>query len=416
MRGSVLVGCALVFMACGSDPKPKKVKKPKADDAEETEKPETEADREKKRRQLAAAIVPEDSSCLPTKLKDENAPRLELMASGPEAIVCAVDTDTDRLLGPVGCWKVNLPAGDLTYKEMSLLPSRGFAVRLDERCARGYCIPKGAKIDGETAFIAKNTDGSKVAVLVGDDVHLFDAEEQEHESSFSIRGDKGVTNDPTALHFVRDTIIVEGADAGPYAAVWVFKEDGTKVGPVMSLGGKEEKPLSTHRGSFSILDKDRIAVSEKGMETLTTYQIDNGARAKLVRKLPKTPCKAAELDAYWHDGDKVSDKCKESMTKASGHLMGATVVAGGKSLLVLLRGERLGELGVLDSKTLAEKSVIKLPWCEAGEEKGDKKAESEDDDEADEKAKAKDKDAPKAKKPARKAKDSDSSDPEEGGE
>src|SRR5690606_22188993 len=121
-----------------------------------------------------------------------------------------------------------------------------------------------------------------------------------------------------------------------------------------SLGGREEKPISTYKGSVSILDDNRIGVSERGMSTLTTYQVANGARAKLVRKVGKPKCKAAEVEAFWIDGDKVSDKCKESMSKLSGHLIGATAVAGAKNFLVMLRGERLGDLAVLDAKTLAE--------------------------------------------------------------
>jgi len=30
-----------------------------------------------------------------------------------------------------------------------------------------------------------------------------------------------------------------------------------------------------------------------------------------------------------------------------------------------LRGPRLGELAVIDAKTLAEKKSIKMPWCDA---------------------------------------------------
>jgi hypothetical protein len=139
------------------------------------------------------------------------------------------------------------------------------------------------------------------------------------------------------------------------------------VGPLTNIGaGKEEKPLSSYHGSFSILDKTRVGLSERGMETLNTYEIDTGKRAKLVRKVPKPVCKPDELDAYWHDGDKVTDKCKDAMNKSYDHLKGATAVLGSKSFLVVLRGERLGELGVLDAKTLAEKKAIKLPWCDAG--------------------------------------------------
>jgi hypothetical protein len=140
----------------------------------------------------------------------------------------------------------------------------------------------------------------------------------------------------------------------------------------MALGGKDEKPVSTYKGSISVLDENRIGVSEHGMETLTVYEIDTGKRSKLVRKEKKPACKAAELDAYWHDGDKVSDKCKGSIEALSGHLIGATAVAGAKNFLVLLRGDRLGELGVLDAKTLAEKKAIKVQWCgEGGDAKSD---------------------------------------------
>ena len=69
---------------------------------------ETEADREKKRHAEAIAIVPEGSKCLPTALKDDGAPRARARRVGTDAVVCAVDQDKSRLLGPVGCWKVDL--------------------------------------------------------------------------------------------------------------------------------------------------------------------------------------------------------------------------------------------------------------------------------------------------------------------
>ena len=89
--------------------------------------------------------------------------------------------------------------------------------------------------------------------------------------------------------------------------------------------------------------------------------------------------------------------------KASGHLMGANAVMGSKSMLVLLRGDRLGEFAVLDARTLAEKKSIKMPWCDAAG--GDAKS-------TDAKGDAKeDKKAAPAKSAAKKT-----SDPEEGGQ
>ena len=405
----------LALAACGGGGKKAPVKPEKTEVKAPPPPPETEADREAKRHAAAIAIVPEGSKCLPTALKDEGAPDLQLAAVGTDAVVCAVDKDKSRLLGLVGCWKVDLASGALTYEDGTPpppMPGGSLEVKLDNGCARGFCLPKDAKTTAGTAHMSWNLDGTKVAVQVGDDVHIFDAGNKTHESSFSIRGDKGLTNDPIGIHYVGDTIFVEGADQGPYSAVWAFKQDGTAQGPINGLGGKEEKPVSTYHGSFSVLDKTHIGVAEKGMETLTVYEVGTGKRTKLVRKLGKVACKPDELDAFWHDGDKVTDKCKDSIMKASGHLMGATAVKGSTSLLVLFKGDRLGELGVLDAKTLAEKKVIKMPWCDAaggaGEAKGDGdgKAEKSEKSEKSEKKPA----ATKAAAPKK------SSDPEEGGQ
>jgi hypothetical protein len=390
--------------ACGGGSK-KVAKKPKTKPEPVVEKKETEEDRAEKRLKEAHKLVPDGSSCLPVALKEDGAPNLELAANGPDALICAIDTDKDRLLGPVGCWKIDLATGGLTYKTPEPLPGRSFWVKLDEHCARGYCLPKDAK-DASTAIIAWDLDGKKVAVLAGDDVHVFDAESKAQESSFSIRGDKGLTNNPTAIYFVGSSIVVEGADDGAYAAAWVFKPDGTALGPVAALGGKEEKPISTYKGSVSILDKGRVGVSDHGMDTLTVYEVDGGKRTKLVRNSKKPACKPAEIDAYWHGEDKVSDKCKGSLEALSGHLVGATVVAGAKNFLALLRGDRLGELGVLDAKTLQEKKAIKMPWCSAeggeGAADGEKKTEAKDDAKEEKTEKGKTRGA--------------SSDPQEGGE
>ena len=408
MRLVLMLVPLLALGACGGGGKKAPVKPTETEVKAPPPPPETEADREKKRHAEAVAIVPEGSKCLPGALKEDGAPELQLAAVGTDAVVCAVDKDKSRLLGPVGCWKVDLASGALTPQDAAPMPGGSLEVKLDGNCARGYCLPKDAKSTGSTAHMSWNLDGTKVAVQVGDDVHIFDAGTKAHESSFSIRGDKGLTNDPIAIHYVGDTIFVEGADQGPYSAVWAFKQDGTAQGPINALGGKEEKPVSTYHGSFSILDKTHVGVAENGMETLTIYEVDTGKRTKLVRKIGKVACKPSELDAFWHDGDKVTDKCKDSIMKASGHLMGATAVKGSTSLLVLLRGDRLGELAVLDAKSLAEKKVIKMPWCEAGGgEKGDKgeKADAKPETKAEKKA-----------APAKAGAPKKASDPEEGGQ
>jgi hypothetical protein len=202
-------------------------------------------------------------------------------------------------------------------------------------------------------------------VLAGDDMHVFDAKTKQHQTSFSIRGDKAVTGDPNSLWYVADQIFVEGAE-GPASSVWQFKEDGTKTGPLIGVGTKDGKPISIWRGGVSVLEPTLLGLSERGFETFHTLEVATGARAKLVRKIGKLACKPDEIEAYWHEGDKVSDKCKEGLVQAYGTLTGASAVSGSKSFVVLMRGSRLGQLALLDKRTLAEneKKVIKMPWCE----------------------------------------------------
>jgi hypothetical protein len=370
----VRVLASLAVVACGGGNKePVAPKSPAKAELKAPPAPvETEEDRERRRHAEALAIVPEGSSCLPVELKNPNAPRLELAAIGSDAVVCAIDQDRTRLLGPVACWNIDVRTGGLSYQPAAPLPGRGLAVMFDDRCARGYCLPKDAKVPtNPVALMAWNVDGSKVAVLSGDSVHIFDASSKAHESSFSIRGDKGVTSEPTAIHWNGDAVFVEASD-GTTSPVWVFKPDGTPIGPIEALGTKDRTLLSTRNGSFVLLDKTRVAISEQGMSALTVYELDTGKRSKLVRKIPAGPCKKEELDAMWRDPSTESAKCKDYVSKAFSHLVGADAVAGTKNLLVLLRGPRLGELAVIDAKTLAERKTIKMPWCDAAGGGGDK--------------------------------------------
>jgi hypothetical protein len=365
---------ALAALACGGSNKPPEAPEPEPEAAATppVPPPETEEDRENKRHAAATAIIPDGSTCLPAELKNPTAPRLELAAIGSDAVVCAVDRERTRLLGPIGCWKIEVTgpkAGALIYQKPGPLPGRGFAVMFDDRCARGYCLPKDATVPTDTvAHMAWNLEGSKVAVLSGDVVHIFDSASKAHEASFSIRGEKGVTSEPIAMHWNGDAIFVEASDATT-SPVWVFRTEaspiGAPVGPIEVLGGREKTPLSTRNGSFMLLDRERVAISEHGFSTLTIYETDSGKRTKLVRKIPPPQCKKGELEALWQDPSaNASAKCKDFMTKNYAHLIGADAVAGTKNLLVLLRGPRLGELAVIDAKTLAERKTIEMPWCD----------------------------------------------------
>ncbi len=380
VRHLSVIACLAVVMSCGGDSKKKPAKKPVVEKKEPEPPPETAEDRAKKREKAAFAIVPKESTCIPLALKEKGSPRLELAAVGTDAVLCATDTDDERLLGVIGCWKVDLASGELAYRSREPIHSRGFATKIDGKCAAELCLPKDSKVpDDGKALITANGDGSKWALLAGDDVHIYDGEKS-HEAAWGIRGDKGIPGTPKRIDWVGAHLFITGDDA-----VYVYKaDDGTAIGPIEAMGGKDAKPISPKTGSFLVLDKTRVGISEQGFTTVTTYEADTGKRAKIVRKLAKSPCKPAEADAYWKD-DEVPAKCKDFMEKNFAHLYGADAVAGSKNLLVLLRGPRLGELAVLDAKTLTEKKSIRLPWCDEGDG-GDEKSEKSEKSSKSEKA------------------------------
>jgi len=408
-----IVGVALG--ACGGGEK-KPVKKPivKVDTPKEPPKQETEAERAARRRAAAVEIVPEGSTCFPLSLKEQGAPLLELAAIDKQAVICAIDRDRARLLGAIACWRVDLGASGLIYQDdPKPIPGRNVSVLLDGRCARGYCIPKDAKVpDDNIVHMASSPDGSKVVVIAGDDAHIFDAAAKVRESGFSIRGDNGVTNTPTGVNWVGNSIFIQGSDDNDAESyVFQFRTDGQAVGPLMALGGKKERKLSTHDGSFLILDETRVAIAEKGFASVTAFEVASGKRARSVRRTTNGPCRKNEIESFWSGDGEIRPRCKTHLEKTFSHLIGADAVAGKTNLLALLRGPRLGELAVLDVRNLNEKKAIKLPWCKATEP--DRESTNKPDADKDKKvrdSKRRDSDN------ARGGDDDDEEDPDAGGE
>jgi hypothetical protein len=370
--------CVGLAAACGGGGEKKKPEKPKPTKPKpEKPKPETEADREAKRLKEAREIVPEGSNCLPAALKPaELAPTLEVGAVDNAPVVCAIDTDESRLLGPVACWSIDPKAGTLTYKDPAPLPGRGFPVRLDgegERCARGYCLPADATVPAPPiVHLAWSHGGDKVAVAIPGaepEIHVFGAADKAHQGVIKPKdaeaGDKALQTDLAGILFVGDVVAAVGAPNDAGAAVHLFKSDGTPVGAVERFGGKAKGPVSVKNGSVSVFGDGMIALNEDAMATITTIDVKTGARAKLVRKPPKTKCKQKDIDALLAGGgEKASDKCKTDYARHYEPLIGSTFVQGKNNHLVLLRGERYGEFAVVDAKTLVENRHFGPAWCE----------------------------------------------------
>ncbi len=427
---ALVVGTSLVACGGGSgkkatktpvakkDPKGKSTKDPK-----KKKKPVTEEDRAKKRDEQASKIIAADSTCLPTDLKDPGAKMsFELGAVGGLAIVCAMDRDDERALGAVGCWDVDLTAGSIKFRDRNGIPGRGFHAAIQGGCVRGYCLPKDQEVSTEQpALISWSLDGAQVAVAAGDQIHLYDAASKELSKSVPLHdpahGDKAMPGAAKALWFLGDNLFLHGGEEGA-TTIWSYKTDGTANGQLMGLG-KGNEPVSMNHGSFFLLDKDRVAASERGLSTLTIFEVGTGKRSKLVRKVSNGPCRSNQVDAYFSTEAPatIPAKCVSHLKKTFADFDNTTMVAGSKNFLAALTGERVGELAVIDTKNLSERRAIKLPWCEAatapeaptkammekesGEEMG---ATATDDPDAGGQVKAAEEEEEEAPKPAKKKK------------
>lgn len=366
---ALVVGASLA--ACGGGSSKKDSNKPVATKTTKKKKPatakkETEEDRAKKREAAAEGLVPSGSTCLPPAMKDPSSNlSLELGAVGSEAIVCAIDHDADRLLGAAGCWTIDLAGSGLAFRDRNAIPGRGYHAAVNDHCVRGYCVPKDQEV-GSKASIAWSLDGKQVAVLAGESVHIFDAETKDLAKTVALKdgaaGDKAITGEATNLWFVGDSLFVQGGEGK--STIWVYKTDGTAQGPLLSLG-KGNPPVEMAHGSFSVLDKDRVAVAERGLSTLTIFEVANGKRSKLVRKVSPGPCRSAQVEAFFSaDPGEIPAKCLTHLKKQYDQFSATTMVAGSKNFLGSLGADRVGELAVIDSKNLSEKRAIKLPWCD----------------------------------------------------
>jgi hypothetical protein len=366
---------AISLVACGGGSAKKDTKKATAGKTMKKKKVaplkvETEEDRAQKREAAAGELIAAGSTCLPVALKDPEAKMsLELGAVGQEAILCAMDHDPSRSLGAVGCWTIDLAAGGLAFRDRNAIPGRGYSATVQAECVRGYCLPKDQEVTaGAPALIAWNLDGKQVAVVVGEQVHLFDAESKELAKSFSLQdpaqGDKVIPGAAKGLWFLGENLFLQGGE-GNAASMWMYKSDGSAAGQMQGLS-KGNTPVAMSFGSFSVIDKDRVAVAERGFSSLTIFEVATGKRTKLVRKISQGPCRSAQVENFFSDAPgEIPAKCAAHLKDTYGHFLGTTMVAGSKNFLGALSGDRVGELAVIDSKNLSEKRSIKLPWCEA---------------------------------------------------
>jgi|GEM_PF-3376354 len=303
-----------------------------------------------------------DPTCMPAWYGEADygrRPKLTLSRVGDAVVLCAVDQDHERLVGTLGCWAVDPATGGLSAHAAISPPGQGHLAKVTDGCVEGLCAEG---LEGETALVATNIDGTR-AVVLGDReprFHVFDTATKKEIKAFvnsPVDGeadDKAISNEPIEIYFVGQRIYVLGTDAGPWMGVWRFADHGMRLGPI-----KEGEALaSLYGGSLSVLDDGHVGASLRGLDSLIILDVTGGEPVSVRRATPKSPCSAEELDLM---GDGAEEgPCAEHIARVFYPWSDAQLVSlpSGGYLAV----QTSGELVTLDAK-LAETKRFPAPYC-----------------------------------------------------
>lgn len=312
------------------------------------------------------------ANCLPpTTLRQSDepyGPAFEMGLVGGSVTLCARGT-RDRPRG-AGCWTVNPTTGALTASTATALPGRNRWATADSTgCVAGYC-PTPKVEAGTTVLWALSTNRARAVVLSGRALHVFDATSKAPLRSIplidaNVPTDTMVRNAPVRLLYLDDMIHVVGADAGPFAGVWSFKDSGARLGSVTTDGRADSDTFDVYLGGTSILDGGHVGLADAALRRLVILDAA-GKRTTIVRQVSQAPCSEDDLaDAFIGGGiDRVSAACRRTIIThfAPYHDIELVRLPSG-AFLAALSGKHAGEIAILDKATLREVRRLKLARC-----------------------------------------------------
>jgi len=284
-----------------------------------------------------SAVVKAPTDCLPSGA--------QLGRFGSDLAVCGDVADVNT------CWTVDPKTGKHTPRKAAPFPGVGLSVPKAQltkpHCYQELCWTQPTTTDsymGDRVLVAFHPDGKRAAILEEPNVVVFDLATKKATATFAPK----LGNTPSGLWFAGEFVMVRGSDAGPYSLLAMHKPNGKYVGKFDGL----------FEGDVGIAEDGHIIVEEESVSTVTVITGKSIKGKKLRRKIPKGPC----TEAPGMDPDSTDPKeqaCLKHIKKHYEPYSGAILVDYGSDFI----GSRGGELFVLDGKTLAEKSRIKLATC-----------------------------------------------------
>lgn len=324
-----------------------------------------------------------DPACLPGQLFPEGEglgmpARLDLgLVAGVPTLCARNDAEHAGLLG---CWTVDATGGALSVSTATSLPGHSQLGKTDANgCIEGYCTTPKANAD-ELLIWATSTNGTHAVILRERTLFVFDAKTKQQTTVIPISDDKApentnIGNEPIEILYVGNALYVVGTDAGPYIAVWSYKDDGTRTG-VITPGAEPSNfgGYSVFSGGVNVLDDSHVALANAGLQTMLIIRAADGAREELVRPVSTAPCTKDEVDYGLDLGDYevregdapigVSAACNKTIVKnfePYSELDPIRLPSG--DFLAALSGKGLGSLAILDGRSLMEKQRLKLSRC-----------------------------------------------------
>lgn len=266
---------------------------------------------------------------------------------GRELVSCHPDGG-----GGHACWTIDKATGKVQARRGEPLPGVGFYVDRDRlgkpRCFQDLCWPTSGEDTSVPLFVAYHPDGARAAIDDGGRVFVFDRASKTIVSSFVAR----LSNSLMGLWFVGDLILVAGTDAGPYAEVEVYSARGKHLTEYDEF----------FQGGLGITSDGRALIAEAASDTITVLNGKTGKGKKRKRRVPPRPpadCDPIDPSLDPSDRDPKRQACLAFRARHYGPYISAVFVDSGRDFI----GGTHDWLVVIDGRTLAEKSRVRLAVC-----------------------------------------------------
>lgn len=308
---------------------------------------------------LAPVAATADPVCLPKALfpkGDAYVPTFDLgLVAGVPTLCAHADSEVGGL---IGCWAIDPKTGALSASTATALPGHSQHRKTDAKgCIDGYCAPKAAA--GEMLMFVTSTDGAHAAILYDVSLYVFDAKTKKQTKIIPLSDEKApdntnVGNSPVEVMYAGNALYVVGTDAGPYIAVWSFKDDGKRTGIL---------DLSVFAGGVNVLDDTKVALADAGLQSMLVVNASDGKTTEIKRPAKSAPCKAEDMQ-YLGETSQPSKGCRKVLAKSFDPWANLDpILLPSGEYLAALAGSGRGSVAILDPVKLAQKKRFKLKRC-----------------------------------------------------